>query len=62
MAVVFESVAAGVSQKVPHRVKFVCVLVCHVLLELLFGAILEVFFVFNINRFTAYKINVTKTG
>lgn len=61
MALVSENIAAGVSHKVPHRVKVFSVLVCHMLLELLWGAILKVF-ILNRRRFTAYKVNVTKTG
>lgn len=55
-----ENVAAGVSHKVLHKV--FPVLVCHMLLELLSGAMLKVIAILNINRFTAYKVNVTKTG
>lgn len=55
-----ENIAAGVSHKVLHKV--FPVLVCHMLLELLSGAMLKVFAILNRKRFTVCKVNVTKTG
>lgn len=58
MPLVSENPTAGVSHKVPHKV--FSGLVCHIHLELFFGAIVRVFSILNIKRFTTCKI--TKTG
>lgn len=59
MALVSENTAVGIIHKVPQKVKFFSGLAFQILL---FGAILEVFSLLSIERFTAYKVNATKIG